>query len=261
MKLDQSVSAVITGGASGLGEASARALAETGVKCALFDLNEEAGEALAREIGGTFCKVDVTDEASVDAGLEKARAANGQERVLVNCAGIAHGAKTAVRDRDTGKVTPHDLSAFARVVTVNLVGTFHMCAKSAAGMMTLDPVTADGGRGVIVNTSSVAGVEGQMGQAAYSASKGGVAGITLPIARDLAREGIRVMAIMPGLFHTPMFDTLPEEIQQSLAAGVPFPSRLGDPAEYAALMRHICENDMLNGECIRLDGAIRLQPR
>ena len=261
MDLSNSVSAIVTGGASGLGEATARELARNGARVAIFDLNGERGAAVAGEIGGLYCGVDVTDEASVDAGLDKARAAHGQERVLVNCAGIAIGAKTASRDRETGKTVPHSLEAFARVVRINLIGTFHMCSKSAAGMLTLDPVTADGGRGVMVNTASVAAQDGQIGQVAYSASKGGVAGMTLPMARDLSRDGIRVMTIMPGLFHTPMFDTLPEEIRQALGASVPFPSRLGKPEEYALLVRQICENDMLNGECIRLDGALRMAPK
>lgn len=261
MILNGNVAAIVTGGASGLGEATARELARNGVRVAIFDLNGERGEAVAGEIGGLYCNVDVTDEASVDAGLDKARAAHGQERVLVSCAGIAIGAKTASRDRETGKTVPHSLEAFARVVRINLIGTFHMCSKSAAGMLTLDPVTADGGRGVIVNTASVAAQDGQIGQVAYSASKGGVAGMTLPMARDLSRDGIRVMTIMPGLFHTPMFDTLPEEVRQALGASVPFPSRLGKPEEYALLVRQICENDMLNGECIRLDGALRMAPK
>jgi NAD(P)-dependent dehydrogenase (short-subunit alcohol dehydrogenase family) len=261
MILNNNVAAIVTGGASGLGEATARELARNGVRVAIFDLNGERGEAVAGEIGGLYCNVDVTDEASVDAGLDKARGAHGQERVLVNCAGIAIGAKTASRDRETGKTVPHSLEAFARVVKINLIGTFHMCSKSAAGMLTLDPVTADGGRGVIVNTASVAAQDGQIGQVAYSASKGGVAGMTLPMARDLSRDGIRVMTIMPGLFHTPMFDTLPEEVRQALGASVPFPSRLGKPEEYALLVRQICENDMLNGECIRLDGALRMAPK
>jgi NAD(P)-dependent dehydrogenase (short-subunit alcohol dehydrogenase family) len=261
MILNGNVAAIVTGGASGLGEATARELARNGVRVAIFDLNGKRGEAVAGEIGGLYCNVDVTDEASVDAGLDKARAAHGLERVLVNCAGIAIGAKTASRDRETGKTVPHSLEAFARVVRINLIGTFHMCSKSAAGMLTLDPVTADGGRGVMVNTASVAAQDGQIGQVAYSASKGGVAGMTLPMARDLSRDGIRVMTIMPGLFHTPMFDTLPEEVRQALGASVPFPSRLGKPEEYALLVRQICENDMLNGECIRLDGALRMAPK
>lgn len=261
MDLSNKLSAIVTGGASGLGEATARELARNGVKVAIFDLNRERGEKVAEEIGGLYCNVDVTDEASVDAGLSKARGAHGQERVLVNCAGIAIGAKTASRDRETGKAVPHSLEAFSRVVRINLIGTFHMCSKSAAGMLTVDPITADGGRGVMVNTASVAAQDGQIGQVAYAASKGGVAGMTLPMARDLSRDGIRVMTIMPGLFHTPMFDTLPAEVRDALGASVPFPSRLGKPEEYAFLVRHICENDMLNGESIRLDGSLRMAPK
>ncbi len=261
MQLDETVSAIVTGGASGLGEATARALGADGVKVAIFDLDGDKGGAVADEIGGICCTVDVTDEASVDAALARARDAHGQERVLVNCAGIAIAAKTAALDKKSGEAKPHSLSAFSKVVTVNLMGTFHMCAKSAAGMLSLAPATDDGGRGIIINTASVAGVEGQVGQAAYAASKGGVMGLTVPMARDLARDGIRVVTIMPGLFLTPMFETLPREVAESLGRGVPFPSRLGHPREYAALARHICENDMLNGECIRLDGALRMQPR
>lgn len=261
MKLGNEISAIVTGGASGLGEATARGLAAEGVKVAIFDMNAERGELVANEIGGLFSAVNVADEASVDAGLDAARAAHGQERVLVNCAGIVVGSKTASRNRETGDITPHDFAAFSRVIQVNLIGTFNMSSKCAAGMMSLDPVTEDGGRGVMVHTSSVAAQDGQIGQIAYSASKGGVAGMTLPMARDLARDGIRVVSIMPGLFHTPMFDTLPEEAQAALGASVPFPTRLGKPEEYALMVRQICENDMLNGECIRLDGAIRLAPR
>lgn len=261
MQLGTDIAAVITGAASGLGEATARRLARQGVKVTIFDMNAERGEKVAGEIGGLYQQVDVTNEASVDAGLAAARARHGQERILVNCAGIVIGKRTASRDRNTGACVPHDLASFAKVITVNLVGTFHMISKCAAGMMTLDPATKDGERGVIVNTASIAGEDGQMGQAAYAASKGGVMGLTLPVARDLAREGIRICSIMPGLFYTPMFDSLPEDAQKALAASVPFPSRLGDPDEYAALAQHIMENSMLNGTCLRLDGAIRLQPK
>ncbi len=261
MDLGEGMSAIVTGGASGLGEATVRELSSRGLKVAIFDMNAERGQQVASETGGLFCNVDVTDAASVDAGLAAARGAHGQERVLVNCAGIAIGAKTAARNRDTGTVSPHDLDAFTRVVTINLIGTFHMCSKSAAGMMDADPVTPDGGRGVMICTSSIAAQDGQIGQVAYSASKGGVAGMTLPMARDLARDGIRVVSIMPGLFYTPMFDGLPEEIRDALGASVPFPTRLGRPDEYALLVRQICENDMLNGACIRLDGAVRLAPK
>ena len=261
MHLSSSIAAVVTGGASGLGAATARALAAKGVRVALFDLDTEKGETVAREIGGIYCPCDVTDETSVDAALTKARATHGQERVLVNCAGIVIGKRLLRKDRDTGAVSSHDLASFTKVIQVNLIGTFLMISRSTAGMVTLDPMGADGERGVIVTTSSVAAEDGQIGQIAYSASKGGVMAMTLPIARDLAKDGIRVVAILPGLFQTPMFDALPEDAQKALAASVPFPSRLGSPDEYAALAAHICENAMLNGAAIRIDGAIRLAPR
>lgn len=261
MQLGASISAVVTGGASGLGAATARALAAKGVKVAVLDTNAARGEAIAREIGGLFCGCDVTSDQSVAEALGTARSAHGQERILVNCAGIAIGKKTASRQRDSGTVVPHDLASFTKVIHVNLIGTFNMMSKSAAGMLTLAPVTTDGGRGVIISTASVAAEDGQIGQVAYAASKGGVAAMTLPVARDLARDGIRVCTILPGLFETPMFESIPDDARKALAASVPFPSRLGDPAEYAALACHICENDMLNGATIRLDGAIRLAPR
>lgn len=261
MKLDESVAAIVTGGASGLGEASARMLAAAGVKVALLDMNVERGEAVAREIGATFCEANVTDEASIDAALAKARAANGVERILVNCAGIAPGKRTVTKKRDTGELVPHDIASFRRTIEVNLIGTYAMIAKCAAAMAGLDPATEDGGRGVIVCTASVAATDGQIGQASYSASKGGVLGLTLPVARDLSGFGIRVMTIMPGLFNTPMFDSIPEDFRKSLEAGVPFPSRLGRAEEYARLVRAIIDNDMLNGEAIRLDGALRMQPK
>lgn len=261
MDLGGGVSAIVTGGASGLGAATARQLADSGCKVALFDLNEEAGATVAAEIGGLYCQCDVTNEDSIAAALRKSREAQGQERILVNCAGITIGEKTARRDRETGQVAAHSLENFGNVIQVNLIGTFNMIRLSAAGMMGADPVTADGGRGVIINTASVAAEDGQVGQVAYAASKGGVVAMTLPIARDLARDGIRVVTIMPGLFETPMFVGLTDEVRDALARQVPFPSRLGDPAEYGALARHICENDMLNGVSIRLDGAIRLAPR
>jgi NAD(P)-dependent dehydrogenase (short-subunit alcohol dehydrogenase family) len=261
MKLDESVAAIVTGGASGLGAATVRMLAGAGARVAIFDMNGEAGERLAGEVGGVFCPVDVTDEASADAGLARARAAHGTERILVNCAGIAPGRRTVSRNRETGAFVPHDVATFRRAVEVNLIGTYQMIAKCAAGMAGLDPVTPDGGRGVVVSTASVAAQDGQIGQAAYAASKGGVVGLTLPVARDLAAYGIRVVTIMPGLFHTPMFESVPEDFRKALEAGVPFPSRLGRPEEYAALVRAIVENDMLNGEAIRLDGALRMQPK
>ncbi len=261
MILDKTISAVVTGGASGLGAATARALAQRDVKVAIFDLDRDRGSSLADELGGCYCEADVTDEKSIIDALASARRWHGQERILVNCAGIVTGSRTAGRSKDKSNIWAHDLAVFAKVINVNLIGTFNVGSKSAAGIMGLDPITPDGGRGVIINTSSIAAVEGQVGQAAYSASKGGVASLTLPMARDLSREGIRVMSIMPGLFHTPMFDGLPEEIRDNLGAGVPFPTRLGRGDEYASLVMHIIENDMLNGENIRIDGALRLAPK
>ena len=255
------LSAVVTGGASGLGEATARRLAGAGAKVTLFDMNAERGEQVAGEIGGVLCAVDVSDLESIEAGFEKARAAHGQERVCVNCAGIAPVQKTAGRDRDTGAIKVHDAALFQKAITVNLVGTFLVASRSAAGMMTLDPLDEQGQRGVIVSTASVAAQDGQIGQVAYAMSKAGVAGMSLPMARDLAREGIRVCAVLPGVFGTPMVAALTDEVRASLADTVPFPSRLGDPDEYAALVQHICENDFLNAENIRLDGAIRLALR
>lgn len=260
MKLDSSIAAVVTGAASGLGEGSARALAAAGVKVALFDMNAERGEVIAAEIGGVFCKVNVTSDADVDAGFAKARAAHGQERVLVNCAGIVGAAKTVGRKRDTGAITSFPLDLFERIVDVNLVGAFRCLTKSAAGMATLDPLE-EGERGVIVNTGSIAAMEGQMGQAAYAASKAGVVGLTLPVARDLASEGIRINAILPGIFETPMITGMPDEVQKGLASGIPFPQRLGRPTDFAELVLAMCRNLYLNGEAIRLDGANRLASR
>jgi NAD(P)-dependent dehydrogenase (short-subunit alcohol dehydrogenase family) len=261
MKLDQTTAAIVTGGASGLGEATARMLAANGASVALFDMNEERGAAIAGEIGATFCRADVTDEASVDQALARARAANGPERILVNCAGIAPSRRTVSKKRDTGALVAHDLATFRRGIEVNLIGTYHMMAKCAAAMAALDPCTPDGGRGVLISTASVAATDGQIGQASYAASKAGVLGLTLPVARDLASYGIRVVTIMPGLFETPMLATVADEIRQALEASVPFPSRLGRPEEYAKLVAAIIDNDMLNGEAIRLDGALRMQPR
>lgn len=254
MKLDKTISAVITGGGSGLGEATARRLAAQGVKIAVFDLSEENGTRVADELGGIFCKVDVSDYESLQDGFSKARAAHGQERILVACAGIAPGQKTVSRGE------PHDPALFAKTVAINLTGTFSAASLSAAGMVNAETIDDDGARGVIIMTASVAGIEGQVGQAAYGASKGGVIALTLPMARDLAGKGVRVMTIAPGLFKTPMLLGLPDDVQASLGAQVPFPARLADPEEYAQLAQQICENDMLNGSVIRLDGAIRLAP-
>jgi NAD(P)-dependent dehydrogenase (short-subunit alcohol dehydrogenase family) len=260
MKLDNTISAVITGGASGLGAATARRLAAKGVKVALFDLNEAAGEALAKELGGVFCLVDVTKEESVDAGFAKSRAAIGQERILVNCAGTGNAIKTAGRDKATGEIKSFPTANFERIIQINLIGTFRCTAKSAAGMLSLPPLE-DGERGAIVNTASVAAEDGQMGQAAYSASKAGVVGMTLPIARDLMGEGIRVNTILPGIFNTPLLQGAPDNVKAALAASVPFPKRLGQPDEYAALAEFMITTGYFNGEDVRLDGAIRMAPR
>ena len=223
-------------------------------------MNAAFGEALAAELGGVFCNVDVTSEEQVDAGFAKARAAIGQERVLVNCAGTGNAIKTASRDKITGAIVSFPTADFDRIVQINLVGTFRCTAKSAAGMMTL-PVLDDGERGAIVNTASVAAQDGQIGQASYSASKAGIVGMTLPIARDLMGEGIRVNTILPGIFDTPLLARLPEHVKSALAASVPFPKRLGHPDEYAALAEFMITTGYLNGECVRLDGAIRMAPR
>jgi NAD(P)-dependent dehydrogenase (short-subunit alcohol dehydrogenase family) len=259
MKLDSSIAAVITGGASGLGEATARQLAAHGVKVAIFDMNEARGEEVAKDIGGVFCKCNVTSEDEVDAAFAKARAAHGQERILVNCAGTGNAIKTASRDKATGETKHFPLDAFNLIIQINLVGTFRCIAKSAKGMLDLEPI--DGERGAIVNTASVAAEDGQMGQAAYSASKGGVVGMTLPIARDLAGDGIRVNTILPGIFDTPLLRGAPEPVKAALAASVPFPKRLGAPDDYAQLALTMITNGYFNGEDVRLDGAIRMAPR
>ncbi len=245
---------LVTGGASGLGAATARMAAENGAKVVIADMQAEAGEKLAKELGGRFAKCDVTAEADAKAAVALALKEFGGLQVLVNCAGIA------LAERTVGKEAPHDLGRFTRVITVNLIGTFNMIRVAAEAMTKAGP-NAAGERGVIINTASVAAYDGQIGQAAYAASKGGVVGMTLPIARDLSRNGIRVCTIAPGIFETPMLLGLPKEAQDSLGKQVPFPSRLGKPAEYAQLARAIIENEMLNGETIRLDGAIRMAPR
>jgi len=260
MKLDNTVAAVVTGGASGLGAATARALAAKGVKVAIFDLQAEKGEAMAKEIGGVFCEVNVMDDASVDAGFAKARAAHGQERILVNCAGTGNAIKTASRSKEDGSIKHFPMDAFNWIIQINLVGTFRCIAKSAAGMMTLEP-QEHGDRGAIVNTASVAAEDGQMGQAAYSASKGGVVGMTLPIARDLASEKIRVNTILPGIFDTPLLAGAPQNVRDALGASVLNPKRLGNPDEYANLAMCMIENGYFNGEDVRLDGGIRMAPR
>jgi NAD(P)-dependent dehydrogenase (short-subunit alcohol dehydrogenase family) len=253
MQLKNSVF-LVTGGASGLGAATAQMAAASGAKVVIADLQAEAGEKLAREIGGHYCKCDVTSEADGKAAVAAALQKFGGLHVLVNCAGIG------IAERTVGKEAPHDLARFTKVIQINLIGTFNMIRLAADAMCKAGP-NAAGERGVIINTASVAAYDGQIGQAAYSASKGGVVGMTLPIARDLSRNGIRVVTIAPGLFLTPMLLGLPKEAQDSLGKQVPFPSRLGKPEEYAALARHIVENEMLNGETIRLDGAIRMAPK
>ena len=247
--------AIVTGGASGLGAASAAALAAAGLRVAIFDLNEEVGQAKAAELGGSFHRVDVSDAANVAEAMEAVVAGQGAPRVLVNCAGIGPAAKTVSRGE------AHDAALFSKVVGINLIGSFTCASQAAARMVGLDPMAPDGARGVIVNTASVAAYEGQIGQVAYAASKGGVVGMTLPMARDLADKGVRVCTIAPGLFLTPLLQGLPQDVQDSLGQQVPFPSRLGDPAEYGKLVCHILDNPMLNGEVIRLDGAIRMAPR
>lgn len=244
---------VVTGGGSGLGAAVARMVVDAGGKVVIVDLNAEAGMAMVSDLGAAarFCRADVTQEADGRAAIDLAVSVFGRLDALVNCAGIAPGEKIL------GREGPHRLDSFARAVTVNLVGTFNMLRLAAEAMAGNAPGPG-GERGVIVNTASIAAFDGQIGQAAYAASKGGVAALTLPAARELARHGIRVVTVAPGIFRTPMMAGLPQEVQDSLGASVPFPNRLGDPAEYAALVRHICENQMLNGEVLRLDGALRM---
>ena len=247
--------AVVTGGASGLGAATVEALHAQGMRVAIFDLNAETGQAKAAALGGLFVSVDVSDPVSVAAGFASVAADLGTPRVVVNCAGIAPGAKTVSRGE------AHDPAVFQKTIGINLIGSFLCASEGAKYMVAADPIDADGARGVVINTASVAAYEGQVGQVAYAASKAGVAGMTLPMARDMADKGVRVCAIAPGLFLTPMLEGLPEEVQTSLGTQVPFPSRLGHTSEYAALVSHIITNPMLNGEVIRLDGAIRMAPR
>ena len=248
------MAAIVTGGASGLGKATAHMLAEQGAKVAIFDLNEEAGRATAEALGGIFVAANIADDASVTTALDAAEKAHGVARILVSCAGIAPAVKTVGKEN-----APHPLESFVKTVTVNLIGSFNVIAKFSARLAAAGEI--DGERGVIVNTASVAAYDGQIGQAAYSASKGGVVGMTLPIARDLAQHKIRVMTIAPGIFLTPMLESFPQTVQDALGAQVPHPSRLGKPAEYAQLVESIVRNPMLNGEVIRLDGAIRMAPR
>ena len=246
--------AIVTGAASGLGAATAETLANAGAKIAAFDLNEDGAKATAAKLGGIGYGVDVSNAESVEHAISEVVKELGIPSILVNCAGIVHG------ERIVGREGPADLAAFSKVITVNLIGTFNMMRVAATAMSQNTP-SGSGERGVIVNTASIAAFEGQIGQAAYAASKGGVASLTLPAARELARHGVRVASIAPGLFGTPMLMGLPDEVQESLAANTPFPKRLGDPYEYGRLAMHICENEMINGETIRIDGAVRLEPK
>ncbi len=246
--------AIVTGGASGLGKATAKMLAQSGAKVAIFDLNEETGQATAAELGGIYVSVNVADDASVNAALEAAEQAHGVARILVNCAGIAPAIKTVGKEN-----APHPLDIYRKTIEVNLIGTFNMISKFASRAAAAEEI--EGERGVIVNTASVAAYDGQIGQAAYSSSKGGVVGMTLPVARDLAQHKIRVMTIAPGIFLTPMLEAFPQTVQDALGAQIPHPSRLGKPAEYGQLVEAIIRNPMLNGETVRLDGAIRMAPR
>jgi NAD(P)-dependent dehydrogenase (short-subunit alcohol dehydrogenase family) len=259
MKIDASLAAVVTGGASGLGLATVKALRAGGAAVAIFDLNEETGNKVAAETGAIFCRCDVLSDESVDQAFAKARAAQGQERALVCCAGGGNAIPTARRDKATGEIRIFPSDQFEWVLRLNTVGTFRCITRSAAGMMTLEPIDAE--RGVLVNTASAAASEGQMGQAAYSAAKAAIVGMTLTIARDLSREAIRVMTIQPGVFLTPAFSRAPPQMLQALSAMVPCPQRLGHAEEYASLALEIIRNGYLNGETIRLDGAIRMQPR
>lgn len=246
--------AVITGGASGLGEATARMLAEKGAKVAILDLNEERGMEVAKELGGIFSKCDVTDEVSLQGALDAAKDAHGAGRILVNCAGIGNASRVV------GRNGPHDLGMFTKIITINLIGTFNATRLFAVDATQLDPLEDDE-RGVVIMTASVAAFDGQIGQAAYAASKGGIHSMTLPIAREFASRGVRVCTIAPGVLKTPLMDILPEEAQKSLGESIPFPQRLGHADEYASLAMHIFENRYLNGETIRLDGALRMAAR
>jgi NAD(P)-dependent dehydrogenase (short-subunit alcohol dehydrogenase family) len=254
------VAAVVTGAASGLGEATARELARHGAKVAVFDRDGGRGGQVASEIGGIFCEVDVTSDEKVSAAFARARDAHGQERILVNCAGVATAAKTVGRDKETKAAKAYPLQQFELTIQINLIGTFRCIANSALGMVDLEPL-AEGEKGVIINTASVAAEDGQIGQAAYSASKGGVLAMALPIARDLMNEGVRVNTILPGVFKTPMVAMMPANVQDALGAQVPFPKRLGRPEEYAQLACFLIENPYMNAAAVRLDGGIRMAPR
>lgn len=249
------LAALVTGAASGLGAATARALAKAGARVTLLDMNLEAARAVAGEIGGLAVQCDVSDAASAEAAVAAAREKHGPARIAVSCAGVAPAARVV------GKAGPMALADFERVIRINLIGTFNMMRLAAAEMVGQDPLNEDGERGLIVNTASIAAWEGQIGQTAYAASKGGVASLTLPAARELARSGVRVVGIAPGTFETPMMAGMPQEVKDGLAAKVPYPSRLGRPEEFASLVLHIAANSYLNGSVLRLDGALRMEPR
>lgn len=259
MKIDATLAAVVTGGASGLGLATVKALRANGVKVAIFDLNPETGEQAAAETGAIFCRCDVLSDASVDEAFAKARAEQGQERTLVCCAGGGNAIATARRDKQTGEIKIFPSEQFEWVLRLNTVGTFRCITRAAAGMMTLEPI--EGERGVLVNTSSAAATEGQMGQAAYSAAKAAIVGMTLTIARDLSREGIRVNTIQPGIFNTPAMSRATPQMLEALGSMVPFPARLGHADEFASMALEMIRNGYVNGATVRLDGAIRMQPR
>ncbi len=254
------VAAIVTGAASGLGEATARELARKGAKVAVFDRDAYKGEKVASELGGVFCEADVTSDEKVAEAFAKARAAHGQERILVNCAGVANAAKTVARDKETKAAKAYPMQQFELAIQINLIGSFRCIANSAFGMVDLE-AREDGEKRVSINTASVAAADGQIGQAAYSASKGGVLAMTLPIARDLMNEGIRINTILPGVFRTPMVAMMPPNVQDALGAQVPFPKRLGMPEEYAQLALFLIENTYMNAASVRLDGGIRMAPR
>ncbi|MEN9924454.1 MAG: hypothetical protein RL268_580 [Pseudomonadota bacterium] len=260
MRIDSSTAAVVTGGASGLGQATAEALAAAGTKVAIFDVNEEKGEAVAKAIGGLFCKVDITSEESVVAGFEKARAAHGQERILVHCAMTSRRGKTLAYDKEAGKLKRLSTEDYIYGVQGILVASYRLASLSAEGMAALEPLE-DGERGCITLTASVAAQDGQIGQVIYGSAKAGVNGLVLPMARDLSDVGIRVNSIMPGIFATPLMLGAKPQVLESLAASVPFPKRLGKPEEFGSLALELARNTYFNGQCIRLDGAIRMAPR
>ena len=259
MKIDSTVSAVVTGGASGLGLASVKALRALGAKVAIFDFNPETGARSAEETGSVFCEANVMSDESLDAAFAKARAANGQERILISCAGGGNAMTTIRKDKQTGAFTVFPTAEFARVVTLNAVGTFATITRVAAGAATLEPV--DGERGAIVCTGSIAAQDGQIGQAAYAAGKAAIVGMTLPIARDLGRFGIRINTILPGVFSTPLMNSAPQATIDALAAQVAFPNRLGDPSEYAAMAVELCRNTYMNAHVLRIDGGVRFSAK